>query len=53
MKLQTSGVLGTSYAIAKLAPKRPISHSLRFGFVPGTKFTMPMVYPYFKKVLAK
>jgi len=22
MKLQTSGVLGTSYAIAKLAPKR-------------------------------
>ena len=25
MKLQTSGVLGTSYAIAKLAPKRGIS----------------------------
>ncbi len=24
MKLQTSGVLGTSYAIAKLAPKRDI-----------------------------
>jgi len=26
MKLQTSGVLGTSYAIAKLAPKRGIEH---------------------------
>ncbi len=25
MKLQTSGVLGTSYAIAKLAPKRVIN----------------------------
>ena len=31
MKLQTSGVLGTSYAIAKLAPKRglPLGYERR------------------------
>ncbi len=33
MKLQTSGVLGTSYAIAKLAQKRAdqIKSSMKFG----------------------
>ena len=42
-----------SYDAGSLNQHSPISHSLRFGFVPGTKFTMPKVYPYFKKVLAK
>lgn len=42
-----------SYGACSLNQHSPISHSLRFGFVPGTKFTMPMVYPYFKKILAK
>ena len=31
MKLQTSGVLGTSYAIAKLAPKRVVNPHLPGG----------------------
>ena len=30
MKLQTSGVLGTSYAIAKLAPKRELGGNRAF-----------------------
>ena len=31
MKLQTSGVLGTSYAIAKLAPKRGKPESIIYN----------------------
>ncbi len=42
-----------SYDTGLLNQHSPISYKFRFGFVPGTKFTMPMIYPHFKKVLAK
>ena len=38
MKLQTSGVLGTSYAIAKLAPKRAVFG--QFYTIPITPFSI-------------
>ncbi len=39
MKLQTSGVLGTSYAIAKLAPKRGYQNVI-FEYNPANKFLL-------------